>query len=137
MPIPGKIRKTPEGSWDLTRKNYNPDHLWKGEGNKTAGMNWSDRSKTGQDFARIAGRQAEGIKMRDEGYDYENRTFGWKAPATSSKSSKSSKRKQASAEIAKIPPALASWIAKTFLPKAAVNPPPPPHQVNNPLTTGQ
>lgn len=82
MPIPGKLRKTPEGSWDTARANYNPDHKWdgnkmgespgkvwserpaniaahrektKGEGYKSAGMNWSDRSKKGQDFTRVAG----------------------------------------------------------------------------------
>lgn len=59
----------------------------------------------------------EGTKMKDsDGYEYPNRTFGWKAPSTSSKSNR---RKKASAEIAKIPPALALWIARTFKPKAA------------------
>lgn len=102
----------------------------KGEGNKTVGMNWSDRSKTGQDFTRIAGQQAvqgtklpgnnsprlrkdrdvqrladKGVKKRDDdGYDLPGRTFGWKAPRTQSKSNR---RKQASAEIAKIPASLA------------------------------
>lgn len=115
MPIPGVIRKTPVGSWDLTRKNYNPEHRWKNEGNKTSGMNWSDQTKRGQDFTRIAGMQADGIKKQEIGYDYENRTFGWKAPATSSQSLA---RKRASAEIAKIPPALASWIARVYKPVA-------------------
>lgn len=116
MPIPGKARKTPEGSQRADR-NPNGTHSFadtlKGEGNKTVGMNWSDRSKRGQDFTRIAGQQAEGVKVRAEGYDYENRAFGWKAPLTSSKSKA---RKRASAEIAKIPWALASWIARTFKP---------------------
>ena len=31
MPIAGQIRKTPEGSWDTTRKNYNANHSWEGE----------------------------------------------------------------------------------------------------------
>lgn len=108
----------------------------KGEGNKTVGMNWSDQSKRGQDFTRIAGNQAmngqklpgnnsarrwenreikrlcdAGVKKREQGYDYPDRTFGWKAPATTSKSKQ---RKQASAEIAKIPRPLAEWIAKVF-----------------------
>ncbi len=86
------------------------------EGNKTAGMNWSDRSIKGQELTRIAGQQAKGVKLRDEGYDYPERTFGWKAPPTTSKSKA---RKQASAEIAKIPYALASWIARTYKPKTA------------------
>ena len=77
-------------------------------------MNWSDRTKRGQDFTRIAGIQAmEGVKMRDEGYDYPERTFGWKAPPTTSKGKA---RKRASAEIAKIPFPLAHWIARCFKP---------------------
>ena len=151
MPIPGKIklkttgpmspardafksegRKTPEGSWDQTRKNYNSDHSW--EGNKTAGMDWSDPETFGKNVAGIPGRkkgvsftdaagykasstQGEGCKKREEGYDYPERTFGWKAPA---KTSKSPARKQASAEIAKIPPTLARWIAKVFKPKEVI-----------------
>ncbi len=138
MPIPGKLRQTPEGGWDTSPDNCNPNHSWAGikagdrnkgakngehkwstdwsnkipgEGNKTAGMNWSGQSRSGQDFTRVAAIQAEGVKLRDEGYEYPGRTFGWKAPSTSSQSSA---RKRASAEIAKIPPALAKWIARTF-----------------------
>jgi site-specific DNA-cytosine methylase len=117
------IAPLPEGvkAGDRNKGAKNGEHKWsnsfadtlKGEGNKTAGMNWSDRSKKGQDFTRIAGMQADGVKKRDEGYDCPGRTFGWKAPATTSKSSA---RKQASAEIAKIPPALAAWIARVFKP---------------------
>jgi hypothetical protein len=63
----------------------------------------------------IPGQQSEGVKKVDgESYDYPERTFGWKAPRTSSKSLK---RMEASALIAKIPPALADWIAKTFKPE--------------------
>ncbi len=115
MPIP--IRRGMKGSVGTVngsgnhREQSSWDHV-KSEGNKTAGMNWSDQSKRGQDFTRVAGKQAmEGIKMRDEGYDYPQRTFGWKAPPTSSKSTR---RRQASAEIAKIPPALGQWIARCF-----------------------
>jgi site-specific DNA-cytosine methylase len=135
MPIPGKIRKTPEGSWDTTRKNYNADHSWeKGEGNKTAGMNWSDREKKGQDFTRIAGQQSEGTKLASEtgrrtdpgkGARFTTRDCGnegnkqFKAfhdSPIAALGSKFNARKQASAEIAKIPPALAQWIARTFKP---------------------
>lgn len=131
-----------------SRWNFGSFHLW---GDvpalmpierkfKSQGLNWSDQTKRGQDFTRVAGRQAmEGIKLpgnnsdrrwsnmdikrlgdaglkkRDEdGYDYPNRSFGWKAPATSSRSNR---RKQASAEIAKIPPMLAWWMAKCFKPE--------------------
>lgn len=170
MPIPAKSRKTPEGSWDTTRQNYNPDHNWKGEGvkagdrnpngtgwsnsfadtlkgegNKTAGMNWSDQSKRGQDFTRIAGK--EGVKVESEsgrrtdignGTRFTSRNCGvegikqpgiaglrqngkgdaWFQNGAARSGSKSSARKRASAEIAKIPPALATWIAKTFKPKS-------------------
>ena len=163
MPIPGKLCKTPEGSWDTTRENYNADHAWEGskpgiahrpggatnfhrylnngaksEGNKTAGMNWSDRSIKGQDFTRIAGNQAgDGVKQPSEsgrrtapgnGARFTSRDCGAEGvnPFTPSgeplgknvlgkkHGSKSNARKQASAEIAKIPPTLADWIAKVF-----------------------
>jgi site-specific DNA-cytosine methylase len=179
MPIPGKVRKTPEGSWDLTRANYNGDHAWKdegvkagdrnkgakdgehkwstdwsnkerGEGSKTVGMNWSDQTKRGQDFTRIAGQQA-GLKLagNNSARRWEDRPVqrlcdaGGKAmniamtcaelkEATGGKgyatrlgesqvsrmySSKSKQRKQASAEIAKIPHPLAQWIARCFKPQ--------------------
>lgn len=119
IPIPAKARKTPEGSWDLTRKNYNPNHTWKGEGNKTVGMNWSDQSRRGQDFTRIAAKQAEGQKGFKNNSRFNRRT-GQVVPGgigdASDYGSKSNARKQASAEIAKIPPALAAYIARVFKP---------------------
>lgn len=72
-------------------------------GYKSSGMNWSDQTKRGQDFTRIAGRQAEGVRRM-------GRRYG----------SKSLKRKEASAVIAKIPPALAQWIAKVYYPKKSL-----------------
>jgi hypothetical protein len=56
MPIPGRLRKSLVGSWDVNRANYNPDHSWNCF--KSSGLNWSDRSKHGQDFTRVAGNQA-------------------------------------------------------------------------------
>lgn len=138
MPIPGKLRKTPDGSWDQNRANYNPDHGWKGEGvkagdrnvgkngehkwnhsfsdalrgegNKTAGMNWSDQTKRGQDFTRVAGQQSAD-------------SFGWsKDTPLRDNNSKSLKRKEASAVIARIPPALAEWIARCFYPANGIKP---------------
>lgn len=127
----------------------------KGEGNKTAGMNWSDQMKRGQDFTRIAGRQAmEGLKLpgnnsprrweerevkrlcdagqkttahlnQRDGHTHTRHLTnpiehdaGIKQAASITRriSRKSSKRKQASAEIAKIPKPLATWIAKCFKP---------------------
>jgi hypothetical protein len=79
-------------------------------GFKSSGMNWSDRTKRGQDFTRIAGNQA--IKC---GGDWLNgkspsdmRRYGSKSPA----------RKAASALIAKIPLPLSRHIAATFKPSA-------------------
>ena len=145
MPIPakGQSMKCPNESWSPTRPSYTKDHSWKGEGNKTAGMNWSDQTKRGQDFTRIAGQQAEGekgIPHRTTGHwtnppEHEEKSDGHKLngdwlgrdPVTGKRlligpratGSKSKARKRASAEIAKIPPALATWIARTFKPKLA------------------
>lgn len=127
----------------------NGEHKWnhsfadalKGEGNKTAGLNWSDRTIRGQDFTRVAGKQAmeetklpgnNSARRRDErevkrlcdanegrknftpnGEPLGKNTLGRRY------GSKSKKRKQASAEIAKIPPALSHWIARCFTPKSS------------------
>lgn len=84
-------------------------------GVKAPGMNWSDQTKRGQDFTRLAGQHAmdSGTKLRDQdGYARSHeKPFGWKAPRTSSSSSA---RKAASALIAKIPPPLSQHIALTF-----------------------
>jgi hypothetical protein len=66
------------------------------------------------------GQKSDGIKM-PEGYERDHETpFGWPKPATSSRSPA---RKRASAEIAKIPLALSSWLAKCFYPKIPVDNP--------------
>lgn len=79
MPITMPRRKSKVGSWGLARENYNSDKSWddgqasfhaaeheasvqRYEHFKSQGMNWSNRSIKGQDFTRVAGRQAEGIK---------------------------------------------------------------------------
>lgn len=105
-------------------------------GFKSSGMNWSDQTKRGQDFTRIAGNQAiknnggswfnvahnttsgkgrnpDGRKLKDQdGYDRDHpRAFGWKAPKTTSKGSA---RKFASAMIAKIPLPLSQHIAAVY-----------------------
>ena len=81
MPIPKKKDNKVGISWSNSGpgnpgQSFQTAAVLKCEGNQTAGMNWSDRSIKGQDFTRIAGMQATGIKKRDEGYDYPNRTFG-------------------------------------------------------------
>ena len=78
---------------------------------KSQGMNWSDRTKRGQDFTRLAGRHC-GTK---QGGDW----FGKNCESSMSRlyGSKSKKRKAASAEIAKIPFPLAQHIARCFKPR--------------------
>ncbi len=88
-------------------------------GFKTQGMNWSDRSIKGQDFTRVAGQQAEGVKG-SVGYERSHpMALGWKKPGTSSHSKA---RKAASATIAKIPLTLARWIAKVYKPVPSPRP---------------
>jgi hypothetical protein len=79
---------------------------------KSSGMNWSDRSKKGQDFTRIAGRQAmEGTKNGNDWFG-----SGEDCSLQRRHGSKSSGRKAASAMIARIPYPLARHIAATFRP---------------------
>jgi hypothetical protein len=80
-------------------------------GRKSSGMNWSDRSKRGQDFTRVAGNQA-GVK---NGNDW----FGSGADCSLQRAqgSKSPARKFASAMIAKIPYPLARHIAAVYWPR--------------------
>ena len=156
MPIPSNATKVPSfrfdgngGSFQTAATNRSDgvkagEHKWsnsfsdtlKGEGNKTVGMNWSDPTKRGQDFTRIAGMQAGGLKRpsengrrTDPGKEarFTSRDCGNEGTknftpngeplgknAMAKHGSKSNARKQASAEIAKIPHSLAQWIAKTF-----------------------
>jgi hypothetical protein len=83
-------------------------------GVKAPGMNWSDRSKRGQDFTRLAGQHAvddeTGTKIGGDSFSDPQspcRRYG----------SKSKARKAASARIAKIPLKLSRWIAATYLPE--------------------
>lgn len=113
------------------------------EAYKTQGMNWSDRSIHGQDFTRIAGQQAEGVKVESlsgrrtdvgNGARFTSRDCGKETEGVKQRgsgrdwfagdgtmsgkiSSKSPARKAASATIAKIPLTLAQWIARTWKPK--------------------
>lgn len=89
-------------------------------GFKTTGMNWSDQSKRGQDFTRIAGKQAaqrdDGLKAVQDGLGGYGGTFGWDDTPLRRGNSKSAGRKMASAMIAKIPLPLSRHIAATFRP---------------------
>jgi hypothetical protein len=144
MPIPNKT-VLKQGIAHRSNGETNFHGHSKSEGSKTAGMNWSDRSKKGQDFTRIAGMQAEGVKVPSEigrrtdpgkGARFTSRDCGGEGSKSShtftnpkglqrilpdvlATGSKSSSRKRASAEIAKIPFVLAQWIARTFKPKAS------------------
>ena len=104
---------------------------------KSAGLNWSDRSKP-CDYTRLAGRQAmEGIKTAGPGWDAEAGHARWGMPRWTNPSegrkgagagaawfygnlcqlpSASLRRKEASAMIAKIPLPLSRHIARTFRP---------------------
>lgn len=86
---------------------------------KTSGMNWSDRSKRGQDFTRIAGRQAaaDGVKSMQDGLGGYGGSFGWNNTPTRRGNSKSFGRKMASAMIAKIPLPLSRHIGRVFHPQ--------------------
>lgn len=117
MPIPGKMFKCAPFPKDASHSTWLTEP--RGEGNKTAGMNWSDQTKRGQDFTRVAGMQNEGVKFSQSGADWfdgtpRDKMLGNKGPAAFA--SKSSKRKKASALIAKIPASLAEWVAKCFKP---------------------
>jgi hypothetical protein len=132
-----------------SRWNFGSFHLWgdvpalmpptsgsgAARGMKSQGMNWSDRTKRGQDFTRLAGNEAiknnggswfnigspgqkvtnrnpvhDGVK---QGGDWFNET----APGQlRSYGPKSSARKAASAMIAKIPPALGRHVAAMWYP---------------------
>ncbi len=143
MPIPAKrgvmklgIAHRPDGATNFQTAAV-------AEGYKTQGMNWSDQTKRGQDFTRIAGRQA--IEGRKHGGDWfsdpssPSRQGGqlkpparvsadppeegrkgkgsgaeWFDQNISSLPSNSIRRKQASAMIAKIPLPLSLHIARVF-----------------------
>jgi hypothetical protein len=74
---------------------------------KAPGMNWSDQTKRGQDFTRLAGEHAQGIKHHGSG-------AVWFDTGPASLPSSSPRRKFASALIAKIPLPLSRHIAATF-----------------------
>lgn len=112
----GAGRKNPGFRFDNSGRSFQSEsvdrHVAPGEGYKSAGMNWSDRSLRGQDFTRIAGAQAavaEGRKGAGASWFEGNVN----SPLRQGHS-KSPRRKAASAKIAKIPFALSSWIARTY-----------------------
>ena len=117
-----------------SRWNYGSFHLWgdvpalmpiTSGGIKAPGMNWSDQSKRGQDFTRLAGQHAinqGGVKgYVPEGTKKLGKTGHPRilAQIVNKTGSKSKARKAASAAIAKIPLPLSQYIAAHFKPKEA------------------
>jgi hypothetical protein len=116
----------------LAGQKFNPDGSSHGQGSwfaiadskcrgsKNKGGSWFNIGSPGQ---KVTGRNPvhaiarEGVKNRDaDGYDRDHPdAFGWKTPRTSSGSKA---RKQASAQIAKIPLALSSHIARVYRPES-------------------
>ena len=107
MPMTLKATKVPGFRFDGSGRSFQTASVDE-TGRKSQGMNWSDQSKRGQDFTRIAGRQiAEGRKGAGAG-------AAWFDANLCQLPSKSPGRKMASAMIAKIPLPLSRHIAATF-----------------------
>jgi hypothetical protein len=107
-------RKVPGFRFDGSGRSFQSASVAE-TGVKAPGMNWIDRSRRGQDFTRIAGKHAADGRKADgtgRGRNHDH-PFGWSPPTTTSKGTA---RKAASAMIAKIPLALSTHIARTFLP---------------------
>ena len=85
-------------------------------GVKAPGMNWSDQSKRGQDFTRLAGKHVidSGVKNAGAGTWFEGGAGNARDNIAANKSNKG--RKAAAAMIAKIPLPLSQHIARTFKP---------------------
>lgn len=133
------------------RWNFGSFYLWGdvpalmpiGRKFKSSGINWSDQSKRGQDFTRIAGRQAagtsggtigrlhmdglkqSGINLSQVGFNCANaREFGHMVEGAEYRRTEDDKRqyigitrKFSSAMIAKIPEPLSRHIAATYYPR--------------------
>ena len=91
------------------------------QGYKSSGLNWSDQTKHGQDFTRIAHptpqeMESNGFKINGPHRDRELKPgeLGWHKRRMADGTSGSDKRKAASAMIAKIPFPLAVHIVRCF-----------------------
>ena len=114
MPATIKARKVPGFRFDGSGRSFQTASVAE-TGVKAPGMNWSDRTKRGQNFTRIAGRHAvasDGRKQVGSGREW----FAGEGATSRETSSKSPTRKFASAMIAKIPEPLSRHIARTYLP---------------------
>lgn len=140
MPIAAKHRKVPGFRFDGSGKSFQTASV-ESNGIKAPGMNWSDRTKRGQDFTRLAGRHAaehSGVKQGGDWFSDSApgtlRSFtgtkqpgiggrrangkgdAWSQDGAARHGSTSPARKAASAMIAKIPAPLARHIAATYYP---------------------
>jgi hypothetical protein len=139
MPAAVKATKVPGFRFDGNGGSFQTASV-EHTGVKAPGMNWSDQTKRGQDFTRLAGKHAvqhdTGTKIGGDWFSDPNSTCR-------KHGSKSQGRKMASAMIAKIPMPLSRHIARVFYPAthsgispdprrtgsgivASVTPPPPP-----------
>ena len=113
MPATIKAHKVPGFRFDGSGKSFQSASVAE-TGVKAPGMNWSDRTKRGQDFTRIAGKHAVANEGTKQGGDWFG--SGEKCSLQRRAGSKSPARKFASAMIAKIPLPLSRHIARTYLP---------------------
>lgn len=103
------------GTWlhnaELGTTNPNRSRTTVDPGRKVPGLNFHEHEKTGKPGRSFQSTAVEGTKNGNDWFGYgENCSLQRRA------SSKSSARKRASAEIAKIPFALSSWIAQVYRP---------------------
>lgn len=115
MPAVIDARKNPGFRFDGSGKSFQSESVERLEGRKNGGGSWFNIGSPGQ---KVVGQDPDGRKRKDaDGYTRSHpAAFGWKALRTSSGSSR---RKAASAKIAKIPFALSSHIARVYLPERA------------------
>jgi hypothetical protein len=119
MPETIKAHKVPGFRFDGSGKSFQSASVAE-TGVKAPGMNWSDQTKRGQDFTRIAGKHAVANEGTKQGGDwFAEARKGGSGGTSASFGSKSPARKFASAMIAKIPEPLSLHIARTFWPMGA------------------
>lgn len=117
MPATIKAHKVPGFRFDGSGGSFQTASV-EHSGVKAPGMNWSDQSKRGQDFTRLAGKHAmaaEGVKQPGiSGQRANGKGDAWFQDGAAPSGSKSPARKMASAMIAKIPLPLSRHIAATY-----------------------
>lgn len=110
MPVT-KAAKVPGVDWHNYGKPGYQQPSFRDGAFKSSGLNWSDQTKRGQDFTRIAGQQAAaGLKGEGGSWFHDN-----DSPMRQG-TSKGPARKAASAMIAKIPLALSRHVAAVYRP---------------------